>query len=242
MIFKVLSDEILPLLAIEIRHPTTKEVSFAVIDYQKSTLLFDGLGLDESWWVGLTGFVGGKLFFHTFEDKEYPAPKGMIVADALEQALLWEKKGAYIEEITENEVLISFLENDTKKIQLLDNQTGNSLEKSSDQQRYTVNQVIFPSQYEAGTGYFETVSNFLKQKFGVIPVQQLDYLEFGDYIVIAYLTEGGSFILILNQIGEVLFHQIMDSKTNSVGAESFFMVNNFIISIADRKKLLIFKL
>ncbi len=232
----------LPLLALEIRHAGSKEVSFAVIDYEKSELVFDGLGLDETWWVGLAGFCNGKLFFHTFADREYPEPQGVIVADVAEQALLWEKKDVYLEEITENEVIVSWLEDGEKKHQLLDSQTGNKIEKSLKVQRHKVNQVFFPSQYETGTAYFETVRKFLAQKFGINPVQQLDYLEVGSNIVIAYLIEKGSFLLILNHAGEVLFHQLMDSQAKGLASESFFVVNNLMISIADKKKLLIFNL
>ncbi len=237
LIFKILADEVLPLLALEIRHTETKEVSFAVVDYEKKELVFEGLGLEESWWVGMVAFYEGKLFFHSFADKQYPEPQGIIVADVIEQAIILEKKGVYLEEINQSGVHISWIGEQGKKPEILDIQIANTLKK---------NNLVFPFQYVEKTPYFETLARFLSQKLGIKIVQQLDYLEINKHIIISYLVENdkkiSQFLLILSQNGEILFHQSLDSQVKGIQTEVFFVVNDFLISIANRKNLLIFKL
>ena len=248
LIFKILPDEVLPLLALEIRHSETKEVSFAVVDYQKNELLFDGLGLEENWWVGMAGFYHGKLFFHSFADKKYPEPQGIIMADVLEKAIIWEKKGVYLEEINQDGVHISWIGDGEKKPEILDIQTGNSIYslRSPNIEKYKKNTLLSPFQYLEKTPYFETVALFLSKKLAINIIQQLDYLEYNGSIIISYLKNNNEkisqFLLILSQNGEVLLHQLLYNQVNGLQTEVFFVVNDFLISIANRKNLLIFKL
>jgi hypothetical protein len=249
LIFKILADEVLPLLALEIRHTETKEVSFAVVDYQKKEVVFEGLGLEESWWVGMAGFYQGKLFFHSFADKQYPEPQGIIVADVLEQAIIWEKKGIYLEQISPQGAYISWIGESGKKPEILDIQTGNTIDGfklTNEVKDGKNNNLVFPFQYVEKTPHFETVALFLKQKLAVKIIQQLDYLEVNNHIVISYLVESNKkitqFLLILSQNGEILFHQLLDNQVKGIQTEVFFVVNDFLISIANRKNLLIFKL
>lgn len=254
LIFKVLPDEVLPLLALEVRHAETKEVSFAVVDYQKSELVFEGLGLEETWWVGMTAFYNGKLFFHTFADKQYPEPQGIIVADIFEQALIWEKQGAYLEGIRKDVVYVCQIDNTERKRESLDIQTGNSIispdanysKPAANMANHNRNTIFFPFQYATGNPHFNTVALFLNRKLAISPIQQLDYLEFKKYILIAYLAEADEKIvrrlIILNLEGEILLNQLIDYQLQGATAEAFFVVNDFLVAIANRKTLLIFKL
>lgn len=249
LIFKILADDVLSLLALEIRHTQTKEVSFAVVDYEKKRLVFEGLGLEESWWVGMVAFHQGKLFFHSFADKQYPEPQGIIVANVIEQSIIWEKKGVYLEQISPQGVHISWIGESGKKPEILDIQTGNTLDgfqladKIKDGKS---NNLVFPFQYVEKTPDFETVALFLNQKLAINIIQQLDYLEVNQHIIISYLVESdkkiSQFLLILSQNGEILFHQLLDNQVKGIQTEVFFVVNDFLISIANRKNLLIFKL
>ncbi|TAH20362.1 MAG: DUF4905 domain-containing protein [Cytophagales bacterium] len=249
LIFKVLPDEVMPLLALEIRHTETKEVSFAVVDYEKSKLVFEGLGLEETWWVGMTAFYNGKLFFHSFADKQYPEPKGIIVADIFEQALIWEKQGVYLEEISKNVVYVCEIDDAERKRKSLDIQTGNHIscpDTNGNAGNDTKNVTLFPFQYAEGNPHFDTVALFLNQKLAISPIQQLDYLEFKQYIIIAYFIEVDKkmsrWLIILSQEGEILLHQMIDNQLIGRHTEVFFVVNDFLVAIANRKNLLIFKL
>jgi len=246
LIFKILPDEVLPLLALEIRHTESKEVSFAVIDYEKSQMVFEGLGLEEKWWIGMAGFYNGKLFFHSFADKQYPQTQGIIVADIFEQALIWEKEGAYLEEVNQNGVHISWINSLERENGILDIHTGNPIEQITYLENDKKKHILFPFQYAEKTPYFETLALFLSQKLTIDIVEQLDYLEFKNYIVISYLIKINiklsRFLLILSQDGEILLHQIIDNELQGKQTEVFFIVNDFLIAIANRKKLLIFKL
>lgn len=245
LIFKILPDIILPFIAIEVRNLQVKEVSFAVVNYQKGELLFEGLGLEETWWVGISGLRNGKLFFHQFADKEYPEPQALLVADVLAQALIWGKKGSYLEELTANGALVSILEHGQKRYQLLDIESGNLVKEITDSNEVTYQEpqnMTFPIQYEQGSPYFDTVAQFLKQKLDVVASKQIDYCEFGDKIIISYTTDNQRFLLILNSAGEMLFHQSILQESQGLGMESFFIKADYLICVAERQHLLIFKL
>lgn len=247
LIFKVLPDRVLPLLAVEIRHAETKEASFAVIDYKKNQLLFNGLSLEENWWVGLTAFYAGKLFFHLFEGREYPEPTGLVVADALEQTLLWEKKDVYLEQVEAQVVLVSPLKKHEKELLILDIKSGNELNKKElanlgGNYEQVANSLTFPSQYTEGTEYFKTIAQFLKYKLGIEVAHKIDYLEWNDYILLSYWEVKSNFLLLMNKKGETLFHEMLQENAGNQLEETFFLVNNYLVSIKNKQTILINKL
>jgi hypothetical protein len=247
LIFKVLPDKILPLLALEIRHAETKEASFAVIDYKKNQLLFNGLGLEENWWVGLTALYEGKLFFHFFAGREYPEPTGLVVADAMSQALLWEKKDVYLEKVEAQGVLVSPLRKQGKELLLLDIKSGNELDKKDlvnfgRNHGQVANPLTFPSQYTEGTAYFETIAQFLKHKLGVEATHKIDYLEWNDYILLSYWEGKSNFLLSMSEKGEVLFHELLQENARNQLEETFFLINNYLVSIKNKQTIFINKL
>lgn len=247
LIFKVLPDRILPLLALEIRHTETKEASFAVIDYKKSQVLFNGLGLEENWWVGLTAFYEGKLFFHLFAGREYPEPTGLVVADVFEQSLLWEKKEVYLEKVEMQGVLVSTLSKQGREWLLLDINSGKELDKkdlANFERNYgqEATPLTFPSQYAQGTEHFKTIAQFLKHKLGVEATHKIDYLEWNDYILISYWEGKSNFLLSMSTQGEVLLHELLQENAGNQLEETFFLVNSYLVSVKHKHTILINKL
>ncbi len=240
LIFKVLPDKMLSLIALEVRHAETKEASFAVVDYKKNQVLFHGLGLEENWWVGLTAFYEGKLFFHLFEGKEYPQPTGLLVADASEQSLLWERRGVYLEKVSRQGVLVSLLKKEEYTSILLDTESGNELGQKDFADFDSVEQdIAFPSQYVEGSDYFNTIAQFLKQKLEVEISRRVDYLEYKNYIIISYWEQKKNFLVILDEKGEILFHDLLQKNAGNQSEETFFLINNYSISIKHKHTILI---
>ncbi len=240
LIFKVLPDKMLSLIALEVRHAETKEASFAVVDYKKNQALFHGLGLEENWWVGLTAFYEGKLFFHLFEGKEYPQPTGLLVANAFEQSLLWEKKGVYLEKVSKQGALVSLLKKEERTSLLLDTESGDELKQKdftdfdSDEE-----EIIFPFQYAEGSDYFNMIAQFLKQKLKVAIHHRVDYLEYKNYIIISYWEQKKNCLVILDEKGELLFYDLLQENAGNQSEETFFLINNYSISIKHKHTILI---
>jgi hypothetical protein len=240
LIFKVLPDKKLSLIALEVRHAESKEASFAVVDYKKKQVLFHGLGLEENWWVGLTAFYEGKLFFHLFEGKEYPQPTGLLVADAFEQSLLWERKGVYLEKVNKQGVLVSLLKKEEHTSLLLDKESGNELEqKHFADFESTEQEITLPFQYAEGSDYFNTVAQFLKQKLEVEISRRVDYLEYKNHIMISYWKQKKNCLVILNEKGEILSHDLLQESEGNQSEETFFLINNYSISIKHKHTILI---
>jgi hypothetical protein len=240
LIFKILPDNKLPLLGLEIRHTEHKEVSFAVIDYHQNKILFEGLGLEEDWWVGLVGFHDGTLFFHKFAGKEYPQPLSLIAADVFAQSLIWEREGIYLEGFEENNIVVSSTTTQYQTWELLDikGNTVRHLDSIEQANLSHANHLLFPSQYTEGTNHFVTIAHFLKYKFGLNPQFYIDYLEFGQYILMSYRLNDNDYLLILNNKGEKLHEELLNSSTILPIEGSFFVVKDYLITTKQKSTLL----
>lgn len=74
VIWRVMYDHTLKTIVLEMRDGDLKEVSFAAIELESGTVLWEGLQLDENWWVSMAGVKNGMLYFSEFE-KDNAIPK-----------------------------------------------------------------------------------------------------------------------------------------------------------------------
>ncbi|WP_281614528.1 DUF4905 domain-containing protein [Flammeovirga sp. SubArs3] len=89
-VWRVMYDESISTLLVEMRDPEKKEVSFAALNLYSGDVLWEGLQMDESWWVTMAGVKDGMLYFtHFAPDNRMPTVQKLQKLDIL-QALIIE--------------------------------------------------------------------------------------------------------------------------------------------------------
>lgn len=67
-------DKTLRVILLEMRDGDQKEVSFAALNVKTGEVLWEGLQLEENWWISMAGVSNGFLYFSEFE-KDNAIPK-----------------------------------------------------------------------------------------------------------------------------------------------------------------------
>jgi hypothetical protein len=105
--------------------------------------------------------------------------------------------------------------------------------------------VIRPFQYQQGTEYFETVSDFLKVKLGITPVVTLDYLEHDALIMVsAFVNDGelANYLYVFDSNGQILLNEKLGQDLTGVGIDTFFVLAGHLIFIKDKHELISYKI
>lgn len=104
--------------------------------------------------------------------------------------------------------------------------------------------IQLPIHYLESTDHFNTVSKYIKQKLNVSPVKAVDYLESQGLIVISYYLWQVyylvNFLLILDHKGVIKNHELLADNLQTIGIDTFFMINSSLYTIRDKTELLIY--
>ena len=142
-------------------------------------------------------------------------------------------------ESTENPDKTSFL--------FLSMKDGKVLDHNAQQNDWQhTNNTLQPFQYLDGEPDFETVKNFLKNKFNTIPRLGAEYLEYADHIIISYYTGDPAAyinrIVLFNEQGECLYEDEMGTNLKGIGVNTFFIVSGHLFFVKNRTELVTFRI
>lgn len=76
----------------ENRNEHTKEASFFCLEERTGKLLWDGLTLEEPWWVGMEAVQKNVLLLHTFAKPDLPEHRGILAYDLTSAQPIWHNK------------------------------------------------------------------------------------------------------------------------------------------------------
>ena len=99
-----------------------------------------------------------------------------------------------------------------------------------------------PLHYLESSTHFNTVSNFLKEKFNISPIKGVDYIETQQVIVISYYIwkddQLANFLLIMDQDGSIRSHELLADKLSAIGIDTFFILGSSLFTIRQKEELL----
>ena len=250
-VWKILVDDVEPLLVVQVRDGDTYQTSFAAIDTAQNKVLWQNFTLDENWWLGMSGLAQGVLLLYTYPDAQKPQPRGIIAFDIAHQQLLWQTQELNFYQLDNGQVLATPFGQTDQEYLLLDLRTGEILERFRElNSQFALKneniQTVFPFHYHNETAYFQTVAVFLKKKFNLQIVQAVDYLEYENFIIISYFYKVGddlmNNLLVLDLEGQALLHQNIEQQLTGIGLDTFFVFKNQLFFVKHKTRLQSLKL
>ena len=193
-VWRVLADSQQSLLLLEIREANNFQVKFAAIDCKKGEKLFDDWIFPEPWWIGIYQIHNGIAYFYTYPDDQKPEVKGVSAWDIRQKKLVWEDKNSIFHEIN-GDKLITYTQNQEGLIYEIRRMKDGKISEQINQIPVFVkkeqkdSEVFLPENYVEGTEYFTKVSDFLQKKMGYQAIQEIDYLEYKNTVIMAYITK-----------------------------------------------------
>ncbi|HEY8401417.1 MAG TPA: DUF4905 domain-containing protein [Cytophagaceae bacterium] len=245
-----MADTVNPIIALELRSGETREVEFAAIDVFVGNMLWKGNPASENWWPGLKQVINGLLIIQGYKEAQQPEPKGIWVLGAANGQLLWNNDSAVLMAGNAEELILQ-TSGEEKKYVKVDPHSGTIIEEIANGEHIPfivpAKASVLPSgHYTSENIYFQRLAEFVKIITGLEPVKAIDYLEVNNYIIISfYIYNNGKLnneLLVSDQDGQILFRELIGEELSGVGLETFFVFNNRLVFIKNKKELMIYEL
>ena len=250
-IWKTSIDTTNSLMALELRSDEEVTVSFSVIDLFRNELVVDQISFEESWWVSLNAISYPFIFFQHFEGDQTPKQNKISVFHIDDQELLWECEGFHLEFFDDKYAYGFMMDEDSKpvysKIELMSGSFAEVSKESLEIKRVAVlskenKEASFPVVYHEEDDYFLSLKKFFVFKFRVEITKACEYLEYGEFVIIAYyvletdkLTHR---LLLMDKKMNILYHEKLEEMNKGIASGSFFVYRNKLISIQSKNNLL----
>ena len=231
------------IIVLEIRNSERKEVRFTALNYRTQKFLWKDKLMDEPWWINLASVSGTIVLFTLYTDTHNPDKKATVAYNLLDGNLVWWQNDFSISSVSDNFV-VGFSEKYGKREVVLDLNTGQTIPApvfyGEIQERS-----LRPNQFFEGHSYFETVKTFFNQKFNLLPITALEYLEYDSLIFVScYLQENDltNYLFIISADGNLLLKERLDEHLKGIGVDTFFILSGYVFFVRNKVELVCYKI
>lgn len=234
-------------IIVEIRDDSKRQVTFSALDYKSRTLVWENLKMSERWWVNVLAAEGNVLLLQQFHGNENPDKKTLVAIDMTSHAELWRKDQFSFQSLQKGMVNGTWANPEAKPM-VLDATTGDEIkeEKIIVEEENEIYQAIRPFQYLENTPYFNTVREFVAERFERTIVGAAEYMEEDGFIFISYNTKNeeglANYLLVVATDGEVALHEKLGERLKGLGADTFFLLAGCLFYIRNKNELLSYTL
>ena len=229
-------------LLITLRNEEEMTTSFSLLDLSSGEMHFDGLSLEESWWVDVYHFHEQHVIFQVYRDSQDIQSKRYVGFDIVTQEELWSIEDVLALEVRENQVhfLNQLDEGDSFWLFIPTGEVQDEPMEEIDEPDISY-PLLSPFHYGEDSAHFKTISQFLTQKAGIDLVGSCEYLEHEGFIFIAcHEKQNEGFclsLLVFDDQGQLLWNQLLDERLKGLASGAFFIVDDRLIFVEGRKTL-----
>lgn len=230
IIWKIETDALNHVIAIETRDPENREAFFSAFDFSTGKTLFKEISVDDSWNWGLEKTVEKTFFLHSYINDKTPEHKGIIALNG-EGKISWAAYNKALEAIAVEGLIAYNPSVQQKQLELLKPATGEVIKNRIINYTLLPKEIYFPqilpSESPLRTGINESITG---------PVF---YIHYNDKDCISFHSLVNEIIsqqLIIKQ-GDSIFHrEILEQNIQKINPEPFFIEQNHLFCIRDNKR------
>jgi Domain of unknown function (DUF4905) len=255
LIWKISVDTHNNILVLELRDHNNRSVDFAAIDLKTNKILWHGVKLEETWWLGLDTCYHGRVFLHTYKDPQNPEHEGILALESKTGKMIWKDAGKTFYQISREQLIVTEGEEESRKYISVEPSTGKAghelslkevLKIASDKKEHDGGKIQNPFHFSAEHPYFLKIADFIKEITGEQAVVAADYMENGEQVIISfylYNTEGlSNHLIVVNEEGQVIFRACIAAHIKGIGFDTFFVFEKTLLFIKEKKELIFLKL
>ncbi len=243
-------------IIIEERDTDKKQAYFNCLHIESGKKILKNFQPDEKFWVGIEAVYNDVIFFHKFQKPDMPHHQGIIAYDIEKKKKIWEDLENTFLFIKDDKVysfqqnfngrefftlnyttgeVIEELGNDSSSINLLREEVIESEDFST---------YIFPAMFDSSNVINQDVSEWLtKLRENHLISGKIEFalkdnlLMFNFHVINADNSLNNKFKAVDLLRGKYIFETTLNFSTNAFAPDSFFVKDNLLFLLIERKKL-----
>lgn len=261
-VWNMMADENGDYLAFEVRDHEAHKAHFAAVDLINKKIVWEGLNLEERWWVNIQAVQNQAILFYVFDENIDPERRELMVVDIRSREILWHKKDISYVLSWEDKLLCTSGPKEEKQFLQVNFRSGEPASMDAEQAQKIISghsdvaknkNPIPPLHYPAGNQHFETFKNFLGERLNVDIVSACDYLAFKELVIISYYIYSqdspgsesknmANYLLVVDENSSILFHEKIQEQITAIGLETFFILNNQLFFVRNKREIISYEL
>ena len=232
----------------ELRDTEAKTAEYAGIAISSGSPLWQGVMLEDSWWIVMNRIFKDVLLLQQFVKPDMPTPGGIFAIDLFTGKILWQNKDLTFVDASNNLVYASRKSVGSEEIMGLDYRTGDEKLVLSADDPQTGGLAFDPPRDEF------VLSSFFEEIEGTLPESRKELVRKATpagalnptYIlsvsgkdIVGFYTDAGkdekgvpvfdSHLRVVNSEGKPLFDDVIDRKVYTTLGDFYFVVENRLI-------------
>lgn len=256
-VWQLRPDEKTSWLAVELRDADSLMNAFHVVHSRSGMAVLANYQAPEGWWAGLDELYDGMMYLHGKGNQRYGRHLGITALDPARGRVVWQQPAFSFYGLTRDLVVARPAGEEALELLGLDPASGEVLENSLDAtqikagllafQHERQQQHLVPAFYPESQVYFRDLATFICRHLNQEALLGIDFLETGRYFVLGYYVAGGETgmryqVAAFTLAGELLLQQELARDCKGIGSDYFFILQDTLILIKNRKTLLGFGL
>ncbi len=248
-------------VVIEERDTNTKEVFFSAIEIDTGKKILNEHQFDDKNWMGIEAVNNDLIFFHSYGNPEMPTHKSIIAFDIITKSILWQNDKYVFSFLYDDKIYCYQQRFESRKFYSLNCFTGEVIEELEDNttdlfqlrdkssEDFEKQNYIFPEYFNRNEIALENYQKYLQKTLSETVIKgEISYLLYNDLLIFNYheVSDSNSLNNILTVVdlvkNKVLLKHTLDKNLINLMPESFFVKDNFLFLIVDKKKLEVYQI
>jgi hypothetical protein len=238
----------------------SREVFFNCLRIDDGKIHFKNFQLEEKYWVGIEAIHNSIILFHKFRKPDMPGHKGIYVFDILTQKLIWQNDDLIFLLAKHDEVYAYQTTFEGRQYYALDSLTGkiskdfgseiveiNNLRELSRQNDFA-NKFLFPNAFNQNEDDSTVTQIFNSLLADKKIIDRIHWLKLNSYLMFNYHEKNlkGTFDNYFKVFditkNKIVLNETLNSKSNKLIPESFFIVKDLLFLLVEKTKLVVYKI
>lgn len=240
---------------------SAKEVFFTALEIETGKKIFNEFQFEEKNWMGIEAVNNDLVFFHTYGNPEMPTHKSIIAFDLVTQSILWQNDKYIFAFLFDDKIYCYQQRFESRKFYALDCFTGEVLDeydetsselfqlRDKSSEDFGKMNYIFPEYFNRNEIVLEDYQKYLQNILTEKVIKgEISYLLYNDLLIFNYheISEINTLNNVLVAVdlnkNKVLLKHTLDKNLINLMPESFFIKDNFLFLIVDKKKLEVYQI
>ncbi|GAA4835119.1 DUF4905 domain-containing protein [Algivirga pacifica] len=233
---------------VEWRNEEARKVDFMKIDLKEGKIDWEGISLEEDWWVGASAIADDHLYLYNFDEEEQvPKVRNIIAIDHHNGKVKWIKEGCQYLDAQNDEIqAIHPASGSYLLLAATDGRTLKEAQELPELQSTTTNVEENIHRYTETNPHFDTFKRFLSKSLHIHPHKQILYLEHKEGFTLSFYMEEDSsakiyshWLCTFSKGGDLLQKICLQAQTEEVSLDAFWSQENYLFYLVEKDTLVV---